>query len=163
MGISYQHRLVASLMVMSLVVLLLTLATRNIEVGSVEEELELTPIALAKPSPEAIALVKIPASEDLVPMEDPMNLAVVVAVGLASECLEGIRREYYLPMEVQLGEEGVIKTRLEALPEDVEGRTECLAASMHANGWPEVHGVPRWIKFSVPPTVTTQPPVPSED
>jgi hypothetical protein len=151
MGISYQHRLVASLMVMSLVVLLLTLATRNIKVGTVEEELELTLLALAPPAPEAIAEVQIPNPEDLVPMEDPMNLAVVVAVGLTGECMDGVRRPYYLPIEVQLGEEGVLKARLESLPEDVEGRTECIAASLYANPWPAIHGVPRWIKFSLPP------------
>ena len=152
MGISYQHRLVASLMVMSLVVLLLTLATKDIELGTPDAELELTTLVLEPPASEAIASVQIPNPEDMVPMEDPMNLAVVVAVGLSGECMDGVRRSYYLPIEVQLGQEGVQKARLESLPEDVEGRSECIAASLYANPWPPVHGVSRWIKFSLPPT-----------
>ena len=152
---NYQHRFVASLVVMSLVVFLLTLATRNLVPGlETEDDIELVTLVLETPEPEAIAQVQLPAAEDLAPMEDPMNLAVVVAVGLVDDCLDGMERSYYLPIHVQLGSDGVLVTRVEALPEDVVGREACISAGMHATQWPRIHGEPRWIKFSVPPTVT---------
>ena len=45
-----------------------------------------------------------------------MNLAVVVAVGLVSGCLEEIGRSYFMPLSVELSGEGVMAARIESEP-----------------------------------------------
>jgi len=134
-------------------VFILTLATRNlIPEAEDEDELLLTEWILPTPLTEAVDAVELPRLEDLPQMEDPMNQSVVGAVGLVSACLENSTRSYYLPVAVQLDEQGVREVRVEALPEDIEGREECMAAGVFANSWPKIHGMPKWIKFSVPPS-----------
>jgi len=153
MALTFQHRFVASLVVMSLVVFVMTLATRNLVPMADEHDEETLPEhVLPEPSETDLKAIQLPHPDDLAPIDDdPMNLAVVVAVGLVSECMVDASWDYFLPIRVQLGKEGVIEARVEAMPEHVDGRKECIAAGIYANAWPPVHGAPRWIRFSLPP------------
>ena len=154
MALSFQHRFVASLMMMSLVVFVLTVATRNLGLTkSDENEVELTSYSLTKPKAELLDAVKLPHPEDRIPLDDPWNQATVIAVGLLSECLAPLERRYGVPVRVQIGEQGVVEASIEALPEDVEGRLECFSAALHANPWPPLSGEIRTLSFWVPPTV----------
>ncbi len=148
-----QHRFVASLVVMSFVIFMLTLVTRGLETAITEpEETPLEVFELTAPDDTAIAEVALPHPDDMVPLEDPMNRAVVVAVGLASTCLEEIDRNYYIPVTVELEGDRVQSARLEGEPQDVSGRLECIAAGIWAVEWPEVRDDGVSIQFSIPPT-----------
>lgn len=154
MALSFQHRFVASLMMMSLVVFVLTLATRNLKFPTPDEnEIKLTAFDLTEPKAEMMAAVKLPHPDDRIPLDDPWNQSTVIAVGLLSECLEPLERRYGIPVRVQIGETGVLDASIEALPEDVDGRLDCLAAALFANPWPVLRGETRTLRFWVPPTV----------
>ena len=150
---NFQHRFVASLVVMSFVIFVLSLATRNLSQSIRDNGVpELTEFALPVPDIESIAHIVLPDRADLAPLDDPMNVAVVVAVGLTKNCLADIQYAYFIPIEVRLGIEGVREARIQAVAEDVDGRLDCIAAGIWATEWPSVHGTPPWIQFSVPPT-----------
>ena len=150
---NFQHRFVASLVVMSFVIFILSLATRNLS-QSMRDSAgpELTEFELTVPDVENLAEIVLPDLADLAPLDDPMNVAVVVAVGLTKNCLADIEYEYFIPIEVRLDTDGVRQARIQAVAEDVDGRLDCIAAGLWATEWPPVHGAPPWIQFSVPPT-----------
>jgi hypothetical protein len=148
-----QHRFVASLVVMSFVIFMLTLTTRGLKTAITEpEDSPLQVFELPTPQEASITAVDLPHPDDVVPLDDPMNLAVVVAVGLVSGCLEEIGRSYFMPVSVELSGEGVMAARIESEPGDVEGHMECIAARIWAVEWPQVRADGVWIHFSIPPT-----------
>ena len=70
MALSFQHRFVASLMVMSLMVFVLTLATRNLGLPKADEnEIELMVFELPNPKPESLDAVQLPHPDDQIPVE----------------------------------------------------------------------------------------------
>ena len=108
---------------------------------------------MPNPKPESLDAVQLPHPDDRIPLNDPWNQATVIAVGLLSECLEPLERRYGVPVRVQIGEQGVLDASIEALPEDVDDRLDCLAAALYANPWPTINGETRTLHFWVPPTI----------
>ena len=153
MALTFQHRFVASLVVMSLVVFVLTLATRNLKLPEPGgEPLDLKAFRLVKPSDAVLEAVALPHPEDRIPDDDPWNQASIIAVSLIYECLTPVERSYALPVRVTVGEEGLSEASIEALSEDVEGRLDCISAALYANPWPQLTGESRVLRFWVPAT-----------